>query len=393
MVLLLGLGCAVCGWGGAGQPALIEFTEAEIRSILRHGPWPARWSGDPSNRVSGNVQAIDLGERLFFDPRLSGPGTVSCATCHQPERGWSDGRPRGAAIAQVDRNTPSLMNSRSHRWFGHDGAADSLWAQSIRPMLNARELGASAGHVANLLRQDADLSCRYEKAFGRHPPADDETLLVDSGKALAAFQETLVSGRTAFDAFRDALERGDRGAAAHYSEAAQRGLKIFIGKGACNTCHAGPNFTNGEFHDTGISQFIGPGEVDPGRHRGIREVTASRFNLLGPYNDDPTRATAIGTRHVTLEHRHFGEFKVPTLRNAAFSAPYMHNGQLATLADVVRHYSEIDIDRLHADGEQILKPLRLSAREAADLATFLVTLSDYAAPWRGRKPGDGPACR
>ena len=169
-------------------------------------------------------------------------------------------------------------------------------------------------------------------------------------------------------------------------------VRIFVGKGACNTCHAGPNFTNGEFHDTGISQFIRPGEVDPGRHRGIREVTASRFNLLGPYNDDPTRASAIGTRHVTLEHRHFGEFKVPTLRNAAFSAPYMHNGQLATLADVVRYYSEIDLDRLHADGEQILKPLRLSAREAADLATFLATLSDYAAPWRGRKPGDGPVC-
>jgi cytochrome c peroxidase len=390
--LIVGTALGFPAWGAA-PTALIEFSEAEVRSIVQHGPWPVRWSEDPSNRVSGNTHAIDLGERLFFDPRLSTTGKVSCATCHQPGHGWSDGRQRGTGIAEVDRNTPSLFNVRLNRWFGRDGAADSLWSQSIRPIVNARELGASAAHMAGLLRRDADLSCRYEKTFGRLPPADDEALLVDIGKALAAFQETLVSGRTAFDAFRDALERGDRQAAAHYSDAAQRGLKIFIGKGACNTCHIGPNFTNGEFHDVGISQFVRPGEVDPGRHRGIRQVTASRFNLLGPYSDDPTRATATGTRHVVLEHRHFGEFKVPGLRNATFSAPYMHNGQLATLGDVVRYYSEINIDRLHADGEQILKPLKLSAREATDLAVFLETLADYGAPWRGSKPGDGPACR
>jgi len=390
---LLALGCAVPWPGGTRQPALIEFTEAEVRSILQHGPWPVPWSGDPSNRVSGSAHAIDLGERLFFDRRLSATGGVSCATCHQPDRGWSDGRPRGFGLAKVDRNTPSLMNVRLHRWFGLDGAADSLWSQSLRPILNTKELGSNAGHVAALIRRDADLACRYEKSFGRRPPADDEALLVDAGKALAAFQETLVTGRTAFDAFRDALERGDRSAAAHYSEAAQRGLRIFVGKGACSTCHTGPTFTNGEFHDIGISQFVRPGEVDPGRHRGIQQVTAGRFNLLGVYNDDPTRARATGTRHVALEHRNFGEFRVPTLRNAASTAPYMHNGQLATVPDVVRYYSEIDIDRLHADGEQILRPLKLSAREATDLAVFLETLSDYAAPWRGRKPGDGPACR
>ena len=391
-MMLLTLACTMWASGAGVPEAPIEFSEAEIRSILRHGPWPVRWSADPSNRVSGNVQAIDLGERLFFDQRLSGPGTVSCATCHQPEHGWSDARARSTGIAEVERNTPSLMNARLQRWFGRDGAADSLWAQSIRPIVSARELGASAGHVARLLRHDTDLFCRYQKAFGRRPPEDDETLLVDAGKALAAFQETLVSARTAFDAFRDALERGDRGAAAHYSNAARRGLKIFVGKGACNTCHAGPTFTSGEFHDTGMSRLGQSGEVDLGRHRGIREVTASRFNLLGPYNDDPTRASATGTRHAALERRQLGAFKVPTLRNAAFSAPYMHNGRFATLADVVRHYSEIGIVGVNADDGPILKPLELSAREAVDLATFLETLSDYAGPWRRTKPGDGPTC-
>jgi cytochrome c peroxidase len=237
--------------------------------------------------------------------------------------------------------------------------------------------------VAALVRNDPDLACSYAKVYGTPPsPSDDEAVLVDVAKALAAFQETLQNGRAPFDEFRDALARGDRHAQARYSEAAQRGLKIFIGKGACTTCHTGPNFTNGEFHDTGLSHFAAPGRVDPGRHGGIKQVTASRFHLLGPYNDDPARATATGTRHVTLEHRNFGEFKVPSLRNATFTAPYSHDGQLASLADVVRHYSELNIDRLHADGEQLLKPLRLTPRERTDLVVFIESLTPYGNAWR-----------
>jgi cytochrome c peroxidase len=141
-------------------------------------------------------------------------------------------------------------------------------------------------------------------------------------------------------------------------------------------CHAGPAFSNGEFHDTGIPFFIEPGRVDAGRHEGIRKLLASRFNLLGPYNDDAARATATGTRHVALEHRNFGEFKTPTLRNLALTAPYMHNGRLATLRDVVQHYSTISPDRLHSDGEAILKPLKLSQQESRDLVAFLESLQD-----------------
>ena len=199
---------------------------------------------------------------------------------------------------------------------------------------------------------------------------------MDVAKALAAFQETIDTGRTPFDDFRDALARGDRAAAARYPLAAQRGLAIFIGKGQCDVCHVGPRFSNGEFHDIGIPFFAAPGRVDAGRFDGIRPLQASRYNLLGPYNDDPTRGTAISTRHVAREHRNFGEFKVPSLRNVARTAPYMHNGSLATLRDVVRHYSEIDEDRLHADGERILKPLRLTAAESDDLVAFLESLDE-----------------
>jgi cytochrome c peroxidase len=366
-------------------PALAAtFTDDEARRIQSHGPWPAPWSGDPSNRVSRNKSAIDLGERLFFERRLSVNGEVSCSRCHLPERNWSDGLPRAVGLKEVDRNAPSVVNVRYHHWFGWDGAHDSLWAQSINPILEPRELGMSAASVAKFIRGDRDLACRYRKTFGAAPGGDDEKILVDAAKALAAFQETLVSGRTAFDDFRDALARNDRAAMARYPENAQRGLKIFVGKGACDTCHTGPAFTNGEFHDTGIPFFVRPGEVDPGRYGGIKKVQSDRMNLLGPYNDDAKRSTATGTQHVSLEQRNFREFKVPSLRNLESSMPYMHNGSLATLRDVVKHYSEINPDRLHSDGEAILKPLRLTDGETADLVAFLQTLSDGGGQYQRR---------
>jgi cytochrome c peroxidase len=374
--------------GSAAAPQVdstLEFTDAEVRAILRHGPWPAPWSPDPSNRVSGNPEAIALGERLFFEPRLSPSGKVLCATCHAPFRGWQDARARAFGLAETDRNTPSLFNVRNNRWFGWDGAGDSLWAQSIRPVLEAREMGGSQTGAAALVRGDPELSCRFEKTFGAPPPAEDDGVLAGIGKALAAFQETIVSGRTPFDGFRDALEKGDRPGAARYPLAAQRGLRIFVGRGNCSTCHFGPGFSNGEFHDTGVP-FFTAGGVDPGRHGGIRKLQVNPLNLLGRHSDDQTGKSAIKTRHVALEHRNFGEFKVPGLRNVALSAPYMHNGSLATLADVVRHYSEINPDRLHSDGEGLLKPLRLSTGEAADLVAFLESLTEISSALQPRRP-------
>jgi len=377
----------------AADDVLLPFSEAEVAQILSHGPWPPEQQRDPSNRVSGQAAAIDLGQRLFFDTRLSRNNDRACATCHVPERSFTDGQKRAVGIDVGDRNTPTLMNPRLQRWYGHDGAADSLWSQSLLPMLNPRELGSEPQKIAEVVRRDADFACRYEKAFGAVPPADDEAVMVNMGKALAAFQETLVSERTAFDDFRDALARGDRAAAGQYPQAAQRGLKIFIGKGACITCHVGPNFTHGEFADVGTPFFLAGGGVDPGRHGGIKRLLASKFNLLSRYNDDTSGAAATSTAHVSLEHRNFGEFKVPTLRNLKFSAPYMHDGGMATLQDVVRHYSELKEERLHADGTNILKPLHLSAREEADMVAFLESLTNYTVKWRTRSPHEGPACR
>ena len=379
---------AVCmafsSWVGSAEERVTpqpSFSDGEIKIILSHGPWPAPLAPDPTNRVSGKQDAIELGTLLFFDQRLSGSGTKACASCHVPERNWSDNLRRGVGMAELDRNTPTLMNLRGQRWYGWDGAADSLWSQSLRPIVDARELAATPRHVADLVRSDEQLSCRYRQVFGTLPwPTDDETVFVNVGKVLAAFQETLLSGRTPFDQFRDALARGESLSSLSYSAPAQRGLQIFIGKGGCTSCHSGPNFTNGEFFSTGLSRFGPLRKPDPGRDAGIRQLRESRFNLLGPYNDDATGASATHTRQIAMASGNFGAFKVPSLRNLMLTSPYGHDGDVETIAEVVR---------LHASDGQPAGAPSLTPREQTDLVVFLESLSTFANPWR---PEDAARC-
>jgi cytochrome c peroxidase len=356
---------------------LLEFDPREVQAILRHGPWPQPVLPDKSNRAAGNAAAAVLGQRLFFDARLSGDGTMSCATCHLPARAWTDGRERAMGRETLARNTPTVLDSGLGRWFGWDGASDSLWAFALRPLLDPRELASSPKQVAATIGSDVTLACLHGAAFGK--AADDEKMLVDAAKALAAFLATLNSGRTPFDAFRDALAKGDRAAAARYPVAAQRGLKIFVGKGNCAVCHFGPAFTNGEFHDVGVPFFVAPGQVDGGRYEGVKRLQADPYSLLGRWNDDRTGAAATKTKHLASTQQDFGRFKTPSLRNVALTAPYMHNGRLATLRDVVRHYSEMNTERIHSHGEQLLRPLDLTPEESADLVAFLESLTAPAA--------------
>ncbi|HEX2827640.1 MAG TPA: cytochrome c peroxidase [Burkholderiales bacterium] len=373
----------------ADEGSAVKFAPKEIETILSHGPWPMPAVKDVTNRVSGKREAIELGTRLFFEQRMSTAGQVSCGTCHVPERNWTDNLPRGIGMVEVYRNTPTLWNLRAGRFFGWDGASDSLWAQSLRPIVDVRELASSPQHVARLVRDDEQLACRYRKAFGAPPSqSDDEAVFVNIGKALAAFLETLTSGRTPFDNFRDALARGRTPPPGTYSEPAQRGLKIFIGKGGCTNCHSGPNFTSGEFFSTGLSKFQPLGKPDPGRLEGIRTLLESRYNLMGKYNDDVTRVSATRTRAVKQDPSTFGEFKVPSLRNLALSHPYARDGQVDSLTDVVRHYSEIDPIKLFARDGSPAKPLELTAREQSDLVVFLESLSTFTNPWRPDDHGD-----
>jgi cytochrome c peroxidase len=365
---------AVLAWPAPAQ-SLLDFTPEERERIAAHGPWPPAPVRDPANRVDGRREAIGFGRTLFFEPRLSAGGDIACATCHVPARAFQDGRPVAVGRASGTRNTPTLLDAAQRRWFGWDGAHDSLWAASLSPLLQAAEMGQHLETLAATVRREPRLAAGYRSAFGAAPGADDERVATDLAKALAAYQATLVSPRTPFDAFRDALQRGDRAAAARYPVAAQRGLRLFIGEARCSVCHAGPTFSNGEFADIGVPFFV-PGGVDPGRHGGLQKLLASRMNRLGPHNDagaaDPR---AVATRHVTVEPRHFGEFKVPGLRQLVHTAPYMHDGSLARIEDVVQHYSALNEERLHADGERILRRLDLTPQQAADLVAFLRSLS------------------
>lgn len=271
---------AVVSLTQAGPP---QLSATERRAILSHGPWPPPLGRDPRNPVSGKVEAIAFGERLFFEPRLSGTGSVLCASCHVPYRDWQDGKARAFGLEATERNTPSLLDVRFYRRFGWDGAHDSLASQSLRPLLERREMRSSASHVAAFIRSNQAFLRGYERSFSHEPPANEEALLQDIGNALAAFQETLVSGRTPFDGFRDALARGDTGGMNRYPPAALQGLKLFVANG-CGTCHAGPHFSTGEV--AGIGDSL--------------------------------------------------RFRVPGLRNVANTAPYMHDGRYATLRAVLR---------------------------------------------------------
>jgi|APCry1669189000_1035189.scaffolds.fasta_scaffold02503_3 cytochrome c peroxidase len=359
----------------SSAPIPDTLTADEIAAIVSHGPWPVAFTPDPGNRFSGQPAAIELGRRLFADPRLSADGKRACISCHQPERGFADGIARSVAAhgGPLDRNAQSLFDVRLQYWFGWDGAADSLWAFVLRPLGDDREMGAGPATLAALMAGDPALSSRYRML---DPDPDPSRLRIDIAKALAAYLETLDSPRTRFDTLRDALARGNFAATADYPSDALRGLQLFVGRGRCNLCHVGPAFSNGEFHDVGRPFMVDAGRPDPGRHAGVKAVLADPYNRLGQYVDATVDDPAVRTRHLAAAHRNFGEFRVPGLRGAMLTAPYGHDGSLPGLADVVRHYSEIDLERLHADGESLLRPLHLDAQQSADLIAFLRTLSE-----------------
>jgi len=362
---------ALVGWG-VGALALVAglglllptdlppLRAEELATIGSLGPWPPPAATDPSNRVSGRAEAAALGEALFHTTRLSTVGGLRCASCHAPWRQFTDGRPRALGAEDGARNTPSLLNVRLQHWFGWDGANDSLWSQSIRPMLDAREMRADAAHVARALRDDETLKGLYAQAFGSAPPADDELALVDVGKALAAYQETLISERTPFDAHRDALMRGDGPAAASYPVAAQRGLRLFIGRGECIACHAGPSFSDGEFHRSRIASTLHDGAPDGGRALGLQKLLTSPYARNGRFDDavGPAPRPASQTAEA-------GAFRTPALREVGTTAPYMHDGSIATLCDALRPHAALEGRPVPA----------LTLAERRDIVAFLRTLS------------------
>jgi cytochrome c peroxidase len=395
----------------ASAATAVGFSEVERRRILQHSPLlPA--PADPTNAYADHGGASRLGQFLFFDARLSGNGQVSCATCHDPARGLADGKPLSEGMQTGTRNSPALWNVAYNRWFFWDGRADTLWAQALGPLEQPAEMGGSRLAVVHLICGDAALHAAYETVFGPLPNVVDEArfpragrpvpdepqhphhvawsrmrpddqqvvnrVFANVGKAIAAYERRLISRRSPFDVFVEGLRGGDASKLSALSPSAQRGLKLFIGPGNCRLCHSGPNFTDGEFHNTGVPPRDGGTPTDAGRYAGIERLRRDPFSAPGEYSDQREGPAADKVRTIAQGSINWGQFKVPSLRNVALTAPYMHQGQFATLEQVVSYYSTLKdaIQPGHGHLETILKPLNLTDEQAADLVAFLNGLTD-----------------
>lgn len=373
----------------------IEIDETLRARVLQHAD--PRVALDPTNRVAGSLEAARLGRALFFDARLSSNGRVSCASCHDPAHGFADSRALSQGVGTTTRNAPSLLTAAGQRWLFWDGRADSLWCQALQPIEHPDEMGGSRRAVVDLVASDTALREQWTRAFGAPPdPRECDRTFADVGKALAAYESRLVTADSPFDRFAGALARGDQAEIARYPLDARRGLALFEGRANCRACHAGPWFSDGEFHDIGVPPAKGGIPRDAGRLRGLEKLRADPFRGSGAFSDDPRGARASEIDRVASGPELWGAFRTPSLRNVAVTAPYMHEGQLATLEDVLRYYSTLAgaVARGH-HGETVLQPLHLSDAEISDLAAFLRTLTSPApAEWASApQPADRAVAR
>jgi cytochrome c peroxidase len=411
--LLAGLYLSITVVQSAAGARDLGFTESEKQRILRHSPLPPV-PIDETNQVADDPRAVLLGQFLFFDERLSTNGKVSCATCHDPRKAFADEKPVAEGIAQAARHTPALWNVAYNRWFFWDGRADSLWAQALQPIENPVEMGFSRLGVMHHIARDRPLREAYESVFGLLPDVTDSTrfpakgrpvadqpdhpehrawqsmsesdrhaanaVMANVAKAIAAYERKLVSRDSPFDRFAAALRSNDLKGVAEYPDAAKRGLNLFFGRGNCRFCHGGPNFTDGEFHTTRIPPRGGGPARDAARYDGVELVKRDPFSAAGRYSANSGGPGAEKIETLVNKPDNWGLFKTPSLRNVARTAPYMHQGQFATLREVLQFYSTFDgaLPPDHHARETILRPLNMSDAEMDDLIAFLESLTDTA---------------
>ena len=389
------VGAAVYGF----WPRPPQWNEQETAAIT------ALWIGnlpplppDPSNQYADDPRAAELGHKLFFDTRLSPSGEITCASCHLPELAFQDGRPLAQGVGITDRRTMTIVGMAYSPWLFWDGRKDSLWAQALGPLENPVEHGGDRTFYVHLLAQH--YRADYEALFGPLPdishlpphagPVPDPStqqawqalsaadqqlvnqIFANMGKAIAAYERQILPGASRFDAYAQALIEGDTAAQRTLLTAEEiAGLRLFIGKAECTNCHNGPLFTNNDFHNTGVPAVPGLPE-DTGRALGAQQVLADEFNCLGPYSD-AAPSDCLELRFLVAEgHELVRQYKPPTLRDVAGREPFMHAGQLATLAEVVAHYNTAPPAPA---GHSELQPLNLSQEEMGQLIAFLHTLS------------------
>lgn len=319
----------------AGVASLIFLGVAPSPAFSPTGDntWPL--GIEPDFQLPSNAQITDeivaLGKHLFFDKRLSRDHSISCASCHNPEQSFSNGVPvaEGVGGQRGNRNVPTILNrlfSEAQFW---DGRATSLEEQALGPMMASVEMGMSEELVMERLNVDPEYQRLFHAAFGTKPSLEGVAL------AIAAFERTVMTGASPFDRYE---WDGDEEA---LSPAAIRGLNLFRGKANCNTCHVGTNFSDEKYHNLGVDTEVG--RIEQGRMA------------------------------VTKDKQDRGGFKTPTLRNIADTAPYMHDGSIATLAEVIDFYNRGCAPNPNLDED--IKPLNLTETEKADLLAFLESLS------------------
>ena len=368
------LALAYEGWQRFAAPAAWSEDEKVQLASLWIGDLPSL-PPDPTNAVADNPYAAAFGHQLFFDARLSANGGISCSTCHQPVRRFTDGLQKGQAIGTSKRNTPSIVGGAYSPWLYWDGRRDSQWSQALSPLEDANEHGSDRWHVVRVIAEDSTYSETYTELFGELPDQANEeevnTTFSNIGKAIAAFERLLLPTPSRFDDYVASVIAGDVAAQQDlYTDDEKVGLQLFIGKANCTQCHNGPLLTNHEFHNTGVISF--PGEVpDKGRVLGVREVQSNAFNCGGAYSDDRDRNCAE-LEYARTGPELIGAFRTPSLRNLANTAPFMHKGQIASLIEVLRHYNEAPLAII---GHNETKPLNLRNSELRQLEAFLHTLS------------------
>ncbi|MDE3820114.1 cytochrome-c peroxidase [Sinorhizobium meliloti] len=382
----------------AGVPATsgTGWSEEEIalaRSLSLEALPPV--PDDPSNRVADDPRAVALGRALFFDARFSSTGDVACVTCHLPERQFQDDRPLGRGVGQTGRRTMPIAGTAHSPFLFWDGRKDSLWAQALGPLESPVEHGGDRTQYARLITEHYRKD--YEAVFGSLPdfaalPAnagpnaapkaaaawttmEDEdrntvnVVFANIGKAIAAFERTIAPSETRFDTWVASAEFPAPGL---LSEEEVAGLRLFIGKGQCITCHNGPLLTDNHFHNTGVPAVLGLPQ-DKGRESGARLVREDIFNCLGPYSDaEPDQCSEL--RFMAPEdHSMRRAFKTPSLRGAASRRPYMHAGQIQNLTQVIAHY--VAAPKAPA-GHSELRPLDMDEQDRRNLEAFLLSLDE-----------------
>lgn len=287
-------------------------------------------------RIEPSLNKAQLGQRLFFETKLSADSTLSCASCHIPSHGFADtlAFSRGVRGHLGKRNAPSCANISDRPYLFYDGRAATLEEQVKFPIEDANEMGLPIATAVKRLQSDANYVRLFTKVFGKGP--SEQNLKA----AIAAFERTLETSNSPFDRYM----AGDTMA---ISLSAQRGRELFMSdKAKCFDCHFSPDFTGDEFRNIGLYD---------GKH----------------YKD-------VGRYGITKKKEDLGKFKVPGLRNVAFTAPYMHNGIFTTLRQVIDYYNDPSKTVAHSINADTLlaKPLDLTEQEKQDLENFLLTLTD-----------------